>query len=131
MSENDFPQPQWVRVEFYGALPSGQVMTGLDPLETADTLMRSFGFTYIDGLSAAVAEGRRRVVPLSAPPVKAGEVARLRQALWDIYAACGEDTDGDTEAPAPGVWTPDIDSLALAAVRSLRQERDEATRGNR
>ena len=54
----------------------------------------------------------------------AGEVSRLRQALWDIYAACGEDTDGDTEAPAPGVWTPDIDTLALAAVKSLRRERD-------
>lgn len=54
------------------------------------------------------------------------EVQRYRQALWDCYLAAGgdPDTDGGT-APAPGVWTPDIDSLAVAEVRSLRQEVDE------
>jgi hypothetical protein len=53
-------------------------------------------------------------------------IRRLRQALWDIYTACGEDAHGDAEAPPPGLWTPDIDSLALSAVKMLRQDYDDA-----
>ena len=47
---------QWVRVEFCGMLPDGQVMKGLDPAQTAETLMRAFGFEYVDALTVAVAE---------------------------------------------------------------------------
>lgn len=55
-------------------------------------------------------------------PAGEAEVTRLRQILWDIYAACGEDTDGDRRAPKPGVMTPDVPELALEAVRELRRD---------
>jgi hypothetical protein len=52
------------------------------------------------------------------------EVLRLRQVLWDIYAATGADRDGEKTAPPPGVLTPDVPEAALAAVRELRQDYD-------
>jgi len=55
----------------------------------------------------------------------AGEITRLRQILWDIYALCGCDQDGDPVAAAPGVYTPDIPELAVTAVRDLREAYDE------
>ena len=53
------------------------------------------------------------------------EERRLRQILWDIYAAAGADTDGERTAPPPGVMTPDVPELALEAVRELRADYDE------
>lgn len=50
------------------------------------------------------------------------EVDRLRQVCWDIYAACGEDTDGQKTAPPPGAIRPDVPELALQAVRDLRKD---------
>lgn len=44
---------QWVRVEFYGALPPGQAITDDNELEIARNLMTTFGFVAIDGLRAA------------------------------------------------------------------------------
>jgi hypothetical protein len=47
---------QWVKVEFCARLPDRQVMMGLDPATVGATLMRAFGFTYIDGLTVYVAK---------------------------------------------------------------------------
>jgi len=49
-------------------------------------------------------------------------VPGLRQALWDIYAATGADTDGQRSCPAPGVLTPDVHMLALEEVSTLRRD---------
>lgn len=54
------------------------------------------------------------------------EIKRLRQILWDIYSAAGEDTEGITEAAPPDVYTPDIPELALAAVLELRHDYNAA-----
>jgi hypothetical protein len=56
----------------------------------------------------------------------AREVIWLRQLLWDCYAAAGADGDGEKTAPPPGVLTPDVPELALAAVRELRRDYDTA-----
>jgi hypothetical protein len=45
------PEAQWVKVEFHGWVPSGQVVTGVDLVKVGGTLMRAFGFTAIDGLT--------------------------------------------------------------------------------
>jgi hypothetical protein len=58
----------------------------------------------------------------------AEECAALRQALWDCYRASGSDPDGDVQAPAPGVLSPDVPELALQAVRELREDYREALR---
>lgn len=51
------PGAQWMRVEFYGLVPYGQVVTDVDPVGVGETLMRSFGFTHLDGLTmVAVAD---------------------------------------------------------------------------
>jgi len=60
--------------------------------------------------------------------VPGADVTRLRQALWDCYRASGSDPDGDVQAPAPGVLSPDVPELALQAVRELRQDYREALR---
>ncbi len=64
---------QWVKVEFYARLPDRQVMVDVDVAETGATLMRAFGFTYIDGLTVYVA-------PKPAGPRQCRE-RRLRSAL--------------------------------------------------
>ena len=46
---------QWVKVEFYGLVPAGQVVTDVDPLEVGANLIRAFGFTHIDGLTISAA----------------------------------------------------------------------------
>ena len=48
--------PQWVKVEFYGRVPDGQVIADIDRSEISGALMRAFGFTHIDGLTVAVAD---------------------------------------------------------------------------
>jgi hypothetical protein len=45
------------------------------------------------------------------------EVRRLRQGLWDIYAICGGDTDGD---PTPAALVSDILPLVTECARDLR-----------
>lgn len=71
----DTPDPaaagQWVRVEFAGLVPPGQVVADADPLEVGGTLMRAFGFTHIDGLTLAVTHvaGQR-----SGPSIEPGRV---------------------------------------------------------
>lgn len=48
------------------------------------------------------------------------EIERLRQGLWDVYAALGFDTDGD---PTPrSLAYPDIVTLVLNAAKEMRQE---------
>ena len=47
----DSPGQQWVKVEFYGLMPPGQVIVGLDPIEVAGNLMQAFGFDHISGLT--------------------------------------------------------------------------------
>lgn len=50
----------------------------------------------------------------------ASEIERLRQGLWDVYAALGFDTDGD---PTPrSLAYPDIVTLVLDAARDVRSE---------
>lgn len=49
---------QWVKVEFYAQMPTGTVMTGLDPAETARTLVDAFGFSHVEAISAVVAADR-------------------------------------------------------------------------
>lgn len=44
---------RWVKVSFYGRVPSGQMLTGVDELEVAKTLCKSFGFDAIDGISVS------------------------------------------------------------------------------
>jgi hypothetical protein len=81
--------------------------------------------------------GWAMIVPGGIEPVAAGEVSAyepagprydgesvpvLRQALWDIYAATGADTDGQRKCPAPGVLTPDIHMRALEEVCTLRRD---------
>lgn len=57
------------------------------------------------------------------------EITRLRQGLWDCFAAAGGDTDGDR---TPVALVSDIVPLALECVKELRAELEEATaaRGN-
>lgn len=43
---------QWVRVEFYGRVPDGQNIKQVDIPTVSQTLMRAFGFTRIDGITA-------------------------------------------------------------------------------
>jgi len=54
------------------------------------------------------------------------EILRLRQGLWDCFAAAGGDTDGDK---TPVALTPDIVSLALDCVKDLAQSYEETYRG--
>lgn len=42
---------QWVKVEFYGLIPDGEMVTELDVPTLANQLGLLFGFSYIDGLS--------------------------------------------------------------------------------
>ena len=51
------------------------------------------------------------------------EVVRLRQALWDAFAAAGGDTDGQ---PTPEALATDIVPLMLDCVRELRAAEDES-----
>lgn len=44
---------QWVKVEFYARVPTGQVMTDIDPAEVAANLLRAFGFAAVAGLTVA------------------------------------------------------------------------------
>lgn len=47
------------------------------------------------------------------------EVARLRQGLWDIYGALGQDTDGD---PTPAALVGDIVKLVLEAAETASRD---------
>lgn len=49
----------------------------------------------------------------------------LRETLFQIYVECGEDTDGAKSLRDMGRLTPDIDVLALQAVKQLRAEYDD------
>ena len=49
-------------------------------------------------------------------------VEELRQALWDIFAAIGCDTDGD---PTPAALMSPIGPMVLDEVRRFRAEHDE------
>lgn len=51
------------------------------------------------------------------------EVERLRQGLWDCFAAAGGDTDGDA---TPAAQRSDLVALALGCVRDLRGCYDDA-----
>ena len=51
----------------------------------------------------------------------AEEIARLRQALWDIYGILGFDTDGD---PTPAALVTDIVPLVVNAAKEFRQDHD-------
>ena len=42
----------WVHVDFYGRAPNHQTITGVNVPEAAATLMKAFGFTHIDKLTA-------------------------------------------------------------------------------
>jgi hypothetical protein len=53
------------------------------------------------------------------------DIARYRQALFDVMREAGEDVSDfhpDYKAPPVGVLTPDVDVLAVEAVRELRRE---------
>ena len=50
------------------------------------------------------------------------EIERLRQGLWDIFAALGGDTDGD---PTPAALVGDIVELVMVEARELRAAYDE------
>jgi hypothetical protein len=50
----------------------------------------------------------------------------LRERCFEIYVECGEDTDGARKLSDMGRLTPDIDELALRAVKELRGAYDEA-----
>jgi hypothetical protein len=54
------------------------------------------------------------------------EVETLRAFLWEIYAATGCDTMDYQSAPPKGCMFPDIEEMALEAVKELRIERDKA-----
>ena len=58
-------EAQWVKVEFYGRVPDLQIITGVEPAEVCETLMRAFGFTHIDGLSVCVAPRQDSLAPPS------------------------------------------------------------------
>lgn len=48
------PEPlprKWVRVEFHGLVPEGEMLTDVDTVEVSKNLMKVFGFEYIDGLT--------------------------------------------------------------------------------
>jgi hypothetical protein len=51
------------------------------------------------------------------------ECLRLRQGLWDCFAASGGDTDGDK---TPAALASDIVQLALSSIQDLRDSYDEA-----
>jgi hypothetical protein len=51
------------------------------------------------------------------------ELFRLRQGLWDCFAASGGDTDGDK---TPAALTTDIVQLAISSIEDLRVSYDEA-----
>lgn len=54
------------------------------------------------------------------------EIVRLRQGLWDVYAALGFDTDGDRTPAA--LAHPDIVTLVLAAANEARADYDEVVK---
>lgn len=54
---------------------------------------------------------------------KEGELKRMRQGLWDVYAALGCDTDGD---PTPIALVSDIVELVVSAAKEARQDYDAA-----
>lgn len=56
----------------------------------------------------------------------ATEIERLRQGLWDIYAAAGADTDGD---PTPAAVCGDLVYLVRGAVAELHDDYLEVLRG--
>jgi hypothetical protein len=51
------------------------------------------------------------------------QVERLRQGLWDVYAALGCDTDGD---PTPVALVSDIVELVVNAAKEARRDYDAA-----
>lgn len=42
---------EWIEVQFYGLMPVGQTLIGLDEREVAENLAKVFGFQYIDKLT--------------------------------------------------------------------------------
>lgn len=47
---------QWVEIRFYAQVPLRHVVLNVDTVEVVGTLMRSFGFTAIAGLSITTAK---------------------------------------------------------------------------
>jgi hypothetical protein len=54
------------------------------------------------------------------------EIARLRQALWDVYRICGGDTDGDL---TPAAIQGDMVPMVLECAQSMADEYWDLLRG--
>lgn len=42
---------EWIEVHFYGLVPAGQALISVELAEIGATLMKTFGFTYIDKIT--------------------------------------------------------------------------------
>lgn len=90
--------------------------------------MNQKGYDHLAGLLRPMIEeyaDKRVSAALEKRDAEKQEIARLREALFQVVVHCGEDTDGARSYTDLGKITPGIDVWAVEAVKQLRADYEE------